>query len=67
MSLLGLGEGWNPAILNSEEEFHFVWSKEMQIDDEYVGVGGSTDSSEPRFDYSEYLPNESGIIFRINK
>ena len=67
MSLSGLGDEWNAAILNSEEEFHFLWSKELQIDDIYVGVGGTTNSSTFSFDYSAYLPNDSGIISRTNK
>ena len=54
---------WTAAILNSEEEFHFVWPKNFQIDNHsFLGVWGTTNSIPVYFGYSEYIPNNTGII-----
>ena len=64
MSLSGLGDGWSAAILNSLEEFRFVWSTQMQIEQSIVGIGGTTNSSQSPYFYNEYIPNDTGIIFK---
>ena len=64
MSLSGLGDGWSAAILNSLQEFRFVWSTQMQIDHSHVGIGGTSNSSHSPYFYYEYIPNDTGIIFK---
>ena len=57
-----LGDGWSPAILNTEEEVNFVLSRELQIDANEFGIGGSTNSTSSSFNYTEYIPDDTGKI-----
>ena len=63
MHLLELGDGWAAAILNSEEEFEYLWTVRMQVGGMYVGIGGSTNSQQDKLDYSEYLPDDTGRMY----
>ena len=57
-----LGTGWGLAILNSEEELHFIYSRQLQLEQaQYFGVGGSMRANS--FSYSDYLPSNEGEVF----
>ena len=57
-----LGSGWSPAVLNSEEEFIFIFSRELQIDSNDFHIGGSTNTTNIYFNYTEYIPDDTGTI-----
>ena len=58
----GLGHGWAPAVLDTEEEHDFV--KEAQKGVTHLRsywIGGTTDVERPEhFDFSAYESNDSG-------
>ena len=64
----GLGHGWAPAVLNTEEELDFV--KEAQKGVTHTRsywIGGSTNVERPEnFGYSSYESNESGKVMNSN-
>ena len=58
----GLGAKWGPAIINSREEFDFIFSRQLQVqyeDSQVLGVGGSSNNPNAT-SYSDYLPDKSG-------
>ena len=57
-----LGSGWSPAVLNSEEELNFILLRELQIDSNDFRIGGSTNATNHRFNYTEYIPDDTGTI-----
>ena len=59
----GLGDGWAPAILNSEEELAFIRrTEDRTIVIQSYYIGGSTDVEEigRTIEYSDYIPSSSG-------
>ena len=60
--ILGLGKRWGPAIINSREEFDFIFSRQLQVQYEkrqVIGVGGSSNNPNAT-SYSDYLPDKTG-------
>ena len=57
-----LGSGWSPTVLNSEEELNFVLLRELQIDSKEFHIGGSTNATRSNFNYTEYIPDDTGTI-----
>ena len=57
-----LGSGWSPAVLNSEEEINFILLRELQIDSNNFRIGGSTNTTRSYFNYTEYIPDDTGTI-----
>ena len=60
---LELGNGWAPAILNSQEELDFILGAHTLSELQYYWIGGSADLSEgSTITYATqlYLPNSSG-------
>ena len=61
-----IGDGWGPAVLNTENEFNFVRHAKGFFVDSYHQknfIGGSTDvePNPPRsIEYSDYLVTSSG-------
>ena len=57
-----LGDGWSPAVLNSEEELNFI--REGQKRNRELGsyfIGGSTDAKEgSTLNYADIYTNGSG-------
>ena len=61
-TILDLGSGWGPAVLEHEEELAFIRKqlKEMEYQSSYF-IGGSTnDSSFDTLHYSNYKTTRSG-------
>ena len=59
----GLGHGWAPAVLNSEEELAFIRrAEDRTIVIQSYYIGGSTDVEEidRTIEYSDYLPSSPG-------
>ena len=62
--LLDLGDGWAPAVLNSEEEWHFIRGGRAGKEGLHsYWIGGSSDkdtSAGETISYSQYINTGSG-------
>ena len=60
---LELGTGWEPAVLNTEEEHEFIREGQKSFASSVpYWIGGSTNQPNDTFNYSEYITNSSGTI-----
>ena len=65
---LELGDGWGPAILETEAEFNFVREADKSINDtNSYWIGGSTNNCcLLEIPYSDYIPDDSGKSAHTN-
>ena len=66
--ILEIGNGWAPAVLDTEEEHDFVRiSQKIYTNSASYFIGGSTNQTNPsaRFNYGDYIANNSGTNYDI--
>ena len=66
--ILELGDGWGPAVLETEEELNFVRQADRNISNaRSYWIGGSTNICCLReISYSHYIPDDSGKSAHTN-
>ena len=65
--ILGLGDGWAPAVLDTLAEYTFIrWAIRSETLETIIWVGGSTNGFNPRASiwsqFPHFFPNETGSI-----
>ena len=62
-----IGQGWNPAALNTEEEYDFLklGQKMIRNSDPYWIKGSTTSWIGRKFNFSDYNANDSGKVYNI--
>ena len=63
-----LGEGWAPAILDTEEEMNFIKEGQKKFsDNRSYRIGGEATQRPPAsIDYSDYIPKYGDRIYWMN-
>ena len=57
-----MGEGWAPAIINSEDELEFIRTQQLGFSSlRDYSVGGSTYSTSYDISYEEYRTDSEGM------
>ena len=57
-----IGEGWAPAVLDTQEEFDFIKEGQKTFkNSEPYWIGGSTNQND-KITYTEYIANNLGTI-----
>ena len=57
-----LGEEWAPVVLDSEEEWDYIFNRHSALPLQRYWIGGSTDAVKKRkIGYNDYIASSSGI------
>ena len=61
-----LGEGWNTAVLDNDEEKNFIHQNQRNFSDigDYWIGGGTSVRPVNSFEYSDYIPEQSASVTR---